>query len=274
VKITGRDLEQGVIAQGAELICDYDIADSGNITLEVSVPSVGGTFHSGHNFYSRQEGQIDYTAAGKLVVEEGERQLERLDEIAEKIDDPKIERAREKLDEALSLSAQESNPEKAKEAMDRIHEAKRLIAKIRETNLKTIRRMELDTVSSYFDDHVRSFAKPSEATQFDNAVRNANRAIDLNDPSFELFLDELRGKNWEILWRQDSFVLNRFNWLMKSPHLFVDQPEFSQLIAIGIQAAKEDDIQKLREVLATMEARRIRTGASDESMEGTNIVMA
>ena len=274
LKVTGRDLEQGVIAQGAELVCDYEVSDSGNVTIEVSIPSIGGTFHSGHNFYSRQEGQIDYSAAAKLVIEEGEQQLARLDEMAAKLDDPQIERARGKLDQALSLNSAENNPEQAKEAMDRVLEAKKLIAKIRESNLKTIRRMELDSAAAFFNDHVREHAKPSEETQFDNAVRNASRAIDLNDPSFENYLDELRGKTWHIMWRQDSFVMARFNMLSRSPHLFVDQAEFSQLTAIGAKAAKDDDMQKVREIVAILEARRIHTGGRDEMTEGTNIVMA
>ena len=105
LKVNGTDIEQGVIAQGAELICDYEVSDSGLVTLEVTVPSIAGTFRSGHNFYSRMEGQIDYTAAGKLVLEEGQRQLDRLDGIAEKIDDPQIELARStKLAEALYVA--------------------------------------------------------------------------------------------------------------------------------------------------------------------------
>lgn len=274
LKVTGRDFEQGVIAQGAELVCNYEVLDSGNVRLEVSIPSVGGSFHSGHNFYSRQEGQVDYSTAGKLVIEEGERQLARLDEMSEKLDDPQIERARKKLDQALSLNSDESNPEQAKEAMDRVLEAKKLIAKIREAHLKTFRRMELDSTVAFFDEHVRQHAKPSEETQFDNAIRNASRAIDLNDPSFENYIDDLRGKNWDVLWRQDSFVMGRFNWLSGSPHLFIDQSEFAQLTAIGAKAAKDDDMQKVREVVLMLDAKRIRTGGGDEMTEGTNIVMA
>jgi len=274
LKIKGTDLEQGVIPQGAELICDYSVSDSGNITLEVSVPSVGSSFHSGHNFYSRIEGQIDYTSAGKLVIAEGERQLERLDDIAEKIDDPKIERAREKLSEALELKESENDHEKSKQAMDRVHEAKKLIAKVREENLKVIRKMELDVVVEFFNDYVREDAKPSEITQFDNAARNASRAIDHNDPSFEILIAELRGKNFDVLWRQDSFVVSRFNSMYKSPYLFVDQAEFSQLVAVGTQAANADDMRKLREVVSIMESRRIRAGGDDDMHDPANIVRA
>src|SRR3546814_14937406 len=49
LKITGSELEQGVIAKGAELICEYEVSDSGNVRLEVTVPSVGGSFKTGRS---------------------------------------------------------------------------------------------------------------------------------------------------------------------------------------------------------------------------------
>lgn len=69
-QIDGTDFSDGVIAKGAELLVEYEVLDSGQIVLEVTVPSIGGNFHSGRNFYSRQEGQINYSDAAKRVAEE------------------------------------------------------------------------------------------------------------------------------------------------------------------------------------------------------------
>ncbi|KFN50667.1 Hsp70 family protein [Arenimonas composti] len=274
LKITGQDFESGVIAQGAELLCDYEIADSGNIAMEVSVPSVGGTFRSGHSFYSAVEAHVDYSAAGRLVADEAERQQERLDAIAAKVDDPLLQQARGKLDEALALPADETDPEKAKQAMDRVHEAKRLLAGVRSRHLKAIRKMELDGCVAFFERHVREHARPSEQSQFDNAVRSAQRAIELNDAAFENYLEEMRGRNWEVLWRQDSFVLGRFRWLQDAPHLFLDQGEYRALCARGAAAARADDMATLREVVNLLEMRRIRSGDLDAADAGANIVVA
>src|SRR3546814_20741506 len=120
--------------------------------------------------------------------------------------------------------------------------------------------MELDNVVGFFDEHVRQHAKPSEDTQFDNAVRSARRAIELNDSSFENYLDDLRGKNFDILWRQDSFVVHRFQWLVKSPHLFPDPAHVSNLVTMTQTAAEADDMQKLRAVLLMMSSFRISLG--------------
>ena len=102
LKITGNDFDDGVIYAGAELLCEYEMHDSGGIVLEVSVPSIGATFHSGRNYYSRQEGQFDFSADAERVKENGEEALRRLDEISKKIDDPKLEQARSKLERAAA----------------------------------------------------------------------------------------------------------------------------------------------------------------------------
>ena len=36
-EIKGSDFDDGVIAAGAEMICEYEVLDSGNIMMEVSV---------------------------------------------------------------------------------------------------------------------------------------------------------------------------------------------------------------------------------------------
>jgi molecular chaperone DnaK len=54
-EIKGTDFDDGVITAGAELICEFEVLDSGNIILEVSVPSISGSFQSGRNFYSAKK---------------------------------------------------------------------------------------------------------------------------------------------------------------------------------------------------------------------------
>lgn len=271
-EIKGSDFDDGVIAAGAEMICEYEVLDSGNIMMEVSVPSIGGSFHSGRNFYSRQDGQIDYTQASKLVEEQSEHALQRLDEMESKIDDPRLQQAREKLEQAESIKSGETDPETAKQAMDNVQEAKRLLALARKDHLKEIRQMELDKAVEFFDRLVREHARPTEANAFDNLAKTAQRAIDNNSGDFEAHLDDLRGKNFMILWRQDWFVIDRFKWLSKDSYLFPDAREHAQLSNVGAEALKANDIDKLRAVVAQMDSIRIGSGGDDEMMAGANIV--
>jgi len=272
LKISGSDFDDGVIPAGADLECEYEIQDSGNIIIEVSVPCIGGTFHSGKNFYSRQEGQLDYTAAAALVVEEGERTLNRIDEINEVVDNPKLEQARQKRESAVSLDPEEAETEKSQEAMEKVLEARRLLAQVRKEHLKEIRQIDLDGVVSFFDKHIRQHARPSEASAFDNLAKTAQRSIDRNDKDFEHHLDEMKGKNFEILWRQDWFVIERFKWMVSSPHLFADKHRFAELAKIGTQLMRSDDIEKLRAVVAQLSMIQIGSGPDSEMFDVANII--
>lgn len=272
LKISGSDFDDGVIPAGADLECEYEIMDSGNINIEVSVPSIGGTFHSGKNFYSRQEGQLDYTAAATMVVEEGERTLNRIDEINNVVDNQKLEQAKQKLESAISLDPDEAETEKSQEAMEKVFEARRLLAQVRKEHLKEIRQIDLDGVVSFFDEYIREHARPSEASAFDNLAKTAQRSIDRNDKDFEHHLDELKGKNFEILWRQDWFVVEKFKQMVGSPHLFADKNRFEELAQLGTQLMRSDDIEKLRAVVAELSMIQIGGAPDNEMLDVANII--
>lgn len=271
-EIKGTDFDDGVIAAGAELICEYEVLDSGNIVLEVSVPSIGGSFQSGRNFYSSQEGKVDYTNQAKNIQEQSDHTLQRLDEMASKVDDPRLEQAREKLEQAGTIKTDEVDPETAKQAMDYVQEAKRLLALTRKEHLKDIRQLELDKVVDFFDKVVRQHARPTEASSFDNLVKTAQRAIGNPSGDFESHLDDLRSRNFMILWRQDWFVIERFKWLAEATYLFPDAVEHAQLVAAGAEALKANDIDKLRAVVAHLDSIRIGSAGEDDMLAGANIV--
>lgn len=273
LKISGADFDDGVIPAGADLECDYAILDSGNIILEVSVPCIGGTFHSGKNFYSRQEGQLDYTDAAFQVIEEGERTLERIEEINEVVDDPKLEQARQRLEPAVSLDPEIEDTEKSQEAMENVHEARKILAQVRKEHLKEIRQIELDGIEAFFDQHVRQHARPSEASAFDNLIKTAQRSInDNNNRNFEFHLDELKRKNFEILWRQDWFVVERFKLMVSSPHLFADKHRFEELSKIGAQLMRSDEIDELRGVVGQLSMIKVGSSPDSAMYDTTNII--
>lgn len=272
LKIAGSDFDDGVIPAGADLECEYEILDSGTINLIVSVPCIGGTFKSGRNFYSRQEGQIDYTDAAAIIAEEGERTLNRINEINDVVDDPKLEQARQKLEAAVSLEPEEAEMEKSQEAMEKVYEARRLLDQVRKEHLKEIRQIDLNGLVSFFDEHIRQFARPSEASAFDNLAKTAQRSIDRNDKDFEHHLDEMKGKNFAILWRQDWFVVGRFKSMVNSPHMFADKRRFEELAQAGAQFIRSDDIDKLRTVVAQLSMIQIGGSPDSEMFDAANII--
>lgn len=269
--IKGSDFDEGVISQGAELICDYEVQDSGQVVLSVSVPSISGNFENGRNFYSRQESQIDFSDASKQIAEEVEIVRERIDGVAAKINDPKLDQALQKLDQASSVQSNESDHETAKQAMDNVQKAKKMLADVRKSNIKPIRQMDLDSCVDFFNKAVREQARPTEASSFDNLVRTAQRAIDSNSGDFENHLNELRGRNWQILWRQDFFVVDIFKRLSEESWQFLDRQQHAELVAAGKEAIKADDFEKLRHVVGQLYSIRISSGDDDDMLAIANI---
>ncbi len=271
-EIKGSDLDDTVIPAGADLLCDYEILDSGNIVLEVTVPTIGGLFKSRRNFYSRQEGQIDYSNASKLVLEESERATQRLEEIATKAEDARFDDARSKLEEASGIRSGESDPEVAKQAMDRVQEAKQLMAEARKDHLKEIRQLELDKAVAFFDKAVRQHARPSEESAFANLAKTAQRSIDSNSGDFEPRLSEMSERSFLILWRQDWFVIDRFKWLAQASHVFHDLAEHARIVAAGIEHLRSNDIDKLRTAVVQLDSIRIDSSGEDDVFAVANIL--
>ena len=75
-----------------------------------------------------------------------------------------------------------------------------------------------------------------------------------------------------ILWRQDWFVIDRFKWLAQDTYLFADLNEHAQWVAVGTEALKANDIDKLRAVVANLDSIRIGSAGEDDMMAGANIV--
>jgi molecular chaperone DnaK len=268
--IKGGDFDDGVIPAGADLVLDYEIVDSGNLSLKVAVPSVRATFSS-RNYYSRQEGAIDFTKAAKRIEEEAGELASKLDAAAQKVSDPRLNLASQKLDDAIEAANTATDPELQKQALDQVHDAKKLLAEVRETHRKTMRLMDLERCIEHFHP-LRSFARPAEETSFDNLALAAKRAANEPPPQFESLLNELWGKTFGILMRQDWWIADRFNYLAENPHLFASASEHAALIEHGRAALKSDDISKLREILALMEQQRIGPAAPEDLLNITNIV--
>lgn len=272
-EIKGVDFDNGTIPAGSELTCQYSILDSGNIFLEVSVPSIGGHFRSG-NFYSRKGAGagVDYSQAAKLIIDDAHRTLARVDDIERRASDPLLDEARERLTRASEIRANETDPETAKRAMDDVQEGKVLLAKARKAHLKAIRHMELDRAISMFDEGIRKHARPTEATAFDNLAKSAKRSIDKDSPEFEGQLEQLQGKLFMILWRQDWFVIDRFKWYLQSPHFFASTDLYSELVKRGQSALSANNVDELRKVVMEMDLNRIGSPDADDFVAVTNIV--
>lgn len=271
--ISGSDFTDGIIAAGADVICEYEVSDSGNIALDVTIPSIGGSFRSNHNFYSRREAERDFTQEARRIHDDAARVKKQLSEISDKIDDPSLDEAHDKLSRASAISPTETSPEATKQAMDDVQRAKELLAKARKDNSRVIRRIELDGVKEAFED-LRKLAKSAEAETFDLLARTAERDLEKPGPDFDMHLKAMRGKIFGILVRQDWFMVDRFNWYADSPHLFGDARLHQKLLADGKAAISRNDMLALRETVWNMDQNRISQPDAEEFLARANVMRA
>jgi molecular chaperone DnaK len=267
LKINGSDIEEGVIGAGEKLVLEYEVFDSGTIDLQVSVPAIGALFRSGRNFYSRQDAQIDFTKAAQLLDDLRALTRARLGQMLSKINDARLDQARDKLD-SMPDGVRQLDPETAKKAMDDMHAVRRLLGQVRQDHLPAMRTVDLNLVVDYFANAARKLARSSEVTSFDNLTKTAQRAIERKSGDFESHLDDLRARISEILWRQDWYVVDRLKWLVKSSYLFPDAQEHARLTASGNDALNANDFDKLRNIVAQLDSKRIGL-PSDEDLAGT-----
>ena len=271
LKIAGTDFSSGVIPTGADIECEYEMSDSGTITLDVSVPCIGASF-TNRNFYSRQEGQIDLNDVDD-IAEHGQQVLDRIERMEERLDDPQLEEARRKAENAATIDQKPlHDPEDVQKVNNDLLDAKKIMNQVRIKNLKTIRQMDLDSCRRFFDEVVRQYAKDNEAQSFDNLVRSAQRSIDRNDADFDNILENLKTKNTIILLRQDWFVVDWYKRATASGANYLDVNRFHDLKRLGDQAMANDDMDKLRQVLFELLSIIIDPDHSDSMFDVANII--
>ncbi|MCL2146746.1 MAG: Hsp70 family protein [Synergistaceae bacterium] len=249
--INGSDFDNGVIPAGADLEFAIEMLDSGVIMVSASVPCIGFT-SSTKNFYSPQGGQYNFSDESERIIEEADLLQRSADEMSLRVNDSKLEQARQKLKTAQSLDPNVADAEKAQEAHENNLEAKKIISQVREAHVPESRQMDLDNVTFYFQKNVQQYARPNEIEAFEKLTKTAQQSIDKNDDSFEGYLDELRGKNFEILWRQDWFVIDWFKDMASSPYNFIDARRFKELVDIGERFLNSGEIENLRSVVVSL----------------------
>ena len=259
LKIRGCDFAEGTIPENAELNCSYKVSSGGNIEFEVEV-EIGGVPTKFAKVY-KDESEKSIPPAFQ-VAEEGIQIRKRIDQLNEIVgNNPKLEQAKQRIEPALTLSREETDAETILGAHNANLEAKTLLFQVREENRKKIRQSDLDNIVNDFNMYSRQHVRPSEETAFDNLVETAQRSIDNNDDDFNEHLSELRGRDFEILWRQDWFVIDMFNHLANSSHLFADQDRFEELVHIGKQLLEHPEI---REILAGRREATIKSEVVDQ----------
>ena len=271
LKIRGTDLDSGSIPVGSEIICNYEIADSGNISLEVSVPSASITLNN-KNFYSRDEGQVDLSDI-EAVSEEARVLLQRIENAKESVSDDRLERAWEKANHAASLdSLKNMGPEDVQKALNDLLDVKKLMYKARMDNLPTIRKVELIELKRFYEEVITKLEDDSEKATMDRLFREAEQAVTRSNSDFESITEAIKNAHFRILVQQDWFVVEMYKQYISNPKNYTDRTEFMKLKAQGDNALDAGNITQLRKVIVSLSRIRITRETTDDMFGLANII--
>ncbi|MBQ2990274.1 MAG: Hsp70 family protein [Clostridia bacterium] len=269
-RIPGSSFYSGVIPAGAQIICDYEMNESGALHLGVSIPCVGVNL-TGRNFYSRAEGQLDIQDAPKLI-READQILMRTQQMKMRIHDPQIDSIRRNAMDAKRMISGQQDAETMQEAANALLDCRRVIAKLRQAHSRQLRRMDLEQMISHFE-MWKPKATQAEIAAFLNVREEAEYAIEHELHSFDACIDEIRKIIASIAWRQDDHIILRFNSAIRNPGAYTDRAAFDRLRAEGIAHMEKGRIDDLRSVLSQMYGLLEQDGEDSENMyDEVNIV--
>lgn len=249
-KISGSDLSTGdIIPAGSDIVCDYEISDGGALSMSASVPCLGTDF-TRENFYFHDDAELDLNDTGK-IADEGLRLMERIDAMSEKIDDARLDVARQKAETAANIDS-DIPPEKEEiqEASNELYEARKILSEIRKDHNREMNQTDLDECTDFFIGNAEPYATESERAAFRNLSRTAQRFV--NDPGFERYLRELWGKISAILFRQDWFLIDYFKNKIQRPNDYRDREYFNELRSRGLECIRRGDIDSLRGIISEL----------------------
>lgn len=224
---------------------------------------------SSHDFHD--DAKLDLEDTGRLA-DEGREVIGRVDEMSGQIDDPRLDLARQKAENAAGIdSFLVPDEESVQEAYNDLYEARKILSGIRKDHAREVNLMDLENCMEYFSRHAAEYATQSESAAFNNLARTARRYA--SDSGFERYLNELWRKTYSILYRQDWFVMGLFRDSVKNPKDYRDEGKFAALKARGMKCIDDGDIDSLRGVVQELFG-LMKSAPSDDSRLRVNIIRA
>ena len=249
-RISGKSLPDGTVPVGAEIICDYEMSDAGDLRLGVSIPCIGANLQQA-NFYSRQEGQTALDDQPQLL-----RQIASLEKRLALIrgrlpDSPEVEALRKKAVSVREMAEHGEEPEDLLQANNDLLECLRTLAHIRFAHRRDIRLLDLDQATEKFN-AFKSKATEQEIAAFQVARDAALRSVDRDSGDFESNMEELHIRTSALMWRQDDIIELNLMRRLSNPNNFTDRAKYDQLRAAGLVAQRMRNYQEMRRVLAEL----------------------
>ena len=269
-RIPGSSFSSGVIDTGAEIICEYEVSESGALRLGAAVPSVGAVF-ANRNFYASEDGKVDLSDPSRYL-ETANRLTARVLEMQAGGWQPEISRLISRI-EKIRQALQSDDPETVQQAVDDLTDCQKAVAYFRHSNLKTARLAELNRYQRLVDQY-RSELRPTDAQELDSLYDETRRAIDHREEAYTTLLNEYRMLSWRALEHSDSFLRDQFEIRIGRPASYTDPEAFREIRSKGLHLIEQGNIRGLLPLIGALNRleKPEDTAGSENMFEEVNVL--
>ena len=286
-RVSSQDLPEGVeLKEGAPIVFDWQMSDSGILQATVTLEGAGGTpvELKAPRFYAPQAGQVSFAGESGLsfasaVVKQGEEEWGDLAAAVGTDGGPEVQMLKMRLQEqSETLAEAASDPETVRRIAEEARFIRQDIARLGKKHRSSLLQRRLGKMMAVYNRIARAHAQQTENARFDNhtvkvqQIIDASVAKDYDDA--DLHLMEMRDLFFLVAWRDRDYVHTWFKRLSGEPYLFPDAEEFQTLVKEGEELAAAGKAEAMRELVKRMLAARIALGASDTAGELATIVKA
>ena len=249
LKIKGSDIEAGMIPVGTDIDCEYEVSDSGRISLEASVPYIAATF-KGNNLYSRQEGAV---LNRKEIASAAEKLVAEIQDMLTRIPENELYDAKRKAQNAANARhLRDDDVEQIQKADNDLLEARKISDRYRRDNKKLIREIRIEREYRFYKANIADYADPNEAQEIENYFRIARQALEQDGRYLEDILTDIGRANFRIMWKQDWYVIRRYQGMTDGSEEYTDAERYEELKERGDKFLSDGNIEALRGIILAL----------------------
>jgi molecular chaperone DnaK len=259
--IKGSDFDNGVIKNGDEIICNYEINESGGIKLNLHVSSIEEDFYKDfdRDSYSRKEGELDIKNAPNKLSEVAEEVYDRLNVLYEQIiksdsnhaseTKNKILKLKDKAERIIDINDGIHDEEEIKKSSDELIQLKKEIYEITNDNKIVIQKQQLKIAEDCFSE-IKDKMEDYDKMRIEDLINFANTKIGENDDEFDNIIYEINGNLFGMTFKyMDIFVEEVFRDIINKSGNYSNNARYNELIRDGMKCLREKDYNSLREIV-------------------------
>ena len=245
-RIPGDSFGSGVVQAGEEIICEYEINESGNLTLGVTIPSVGAVF-ANQNYYSRIEGELNLEDVARWM-KKAQMMAKQLKEINQMSFSSEMIRLTFRLNKVME-ELENEDQESIHHAIDDLHDVQRKLALYSQEHKKEMQIIKIKSVQRLVDQFQDELGGDGKK-ELEKYYLEAREAVDYDPDSFEACYDIYKKKTMDMLLESGRFLKTQFLAIVKNHSQDnTDKKKFEKLRNQGMTMIENDECEKLLPVL-------------------------